>query len=323
MTLHLYPNGHMPASIPLSPADAERLRTFFSKAGWAESINRPYALFAFRVRGETLGWAYYPKKKVLVEEGKAGVQGERVRAEMSVQFPAITTAEGAAQKTPDERRAAAYPYAGSDESGKGDTFGPLVVAACSVDAREEQLLVTLGVRDSKVIGDTEIGSLSQTIRQTIPHGISMRVLEPNAYNDAMSRVRARGGNLNTLLGILHGECISELAASRPLAWAIADRFGDEKFLRKELPAGLAFCIEARAETYPAVAAASILARQACLDWFTQGAGRDFKLPRGSSDPRIVPLLKSIYSQHGRETLCGVAKAHFQSVQDVLSAADNS
>lgn len=309
----------MPASIPLSLADAERLRKWLSQAAWAEAIVRPYALFAFRVRGETLGWAYYPKKKVLVEEGKAGSQGELARADMSARFPAVATSESIAKKPGDERKAAAYPYAGSDESGKGDTFGPLVVAACSVDAREEELLVTLGVRDSKLIGDTEIGSLSETIRQTIPQGYSVRALEPLAYNDAMANVRARGGNLNTLLGMLHGECISELAARRHLAWAIADRFGDEKYLRKELPAGLPFRIEPRAETYPAVAAASILARQACLTWFTQGVGRELGLPRGSSDPRIVPLLKSIYTQHGRDTLSSVAKVHFQSVQDVLQS----
>jgi ribonuclease HIII len=302
----------MPASYPLSHPDAASLQTWFSKQTWAERIERPYALFAFRVRGESLAWAYYPKKKVLVEEGKPGSAGSGAAALLTATFPQLAPAVKAGAKA-----AHAYPYAGSDESGKGDTFGPLVVAACRLDQREEELLVTMGVKDSKLIGDAQINALSEIIRQTVPQGIALRALTPAIYNQAMADVRSQGGNLNTLLGRMHGACLSELHAKKPLAWVMVDQFGDPKYLRHEIPKGLAYGMEPRAEAFPAVAAASILAREACLKWFAKEAAQGRAWPKGSSDPRIVPLLRSVRDEQGSAGIWEVAKVHFQSVQDVL------
>ncbi len=310
----------MPASLPLSHPDAASLQAWFAKQTWAERIERPYALFAFRVRGESLAWAYYPKKKVLVEEGKAGPAGERAVAALVAAFPQLTPVE---KLTPGERpgvkAARAFPYAGSDESGKGDTFGPLVVAACRLDQREEELLLTLGVKDSKLIGDAQILALSEVIRQTIPNGMAIRNLSPAIYNQAMADVRSQGGNLNTLLGRMHGACRSELHVKQPIAWMMVDQFGDPKYLRHEIPKGIPYTMEPRAEAYAAVAAASILAREACLHWFAKEAAQGRSWPRGSSDPRIVPLLRQVLRDHASDGLWQVAKVHFQSVQDVLHA----
>ena len=49
-------------------------------------------------------------------------------------------------------------WAGSDESGKGDFFGPLVVAAVLVDITTAEKLVRLGVRDYKLINDKEVAA---------------------------------------------------------------------------------------------------------------------------------------------------------------------
>lgn len=309
----------MPASYPLAHADAARLQKWFTEQPWADAFAKPYTLFAFRVRGETLAWSYYPKKKVLVEEGKAGPMGAAAREALAVFFPALAPGEAAAAEVSagEHKRPLAYPYAGSDESGKGDTFGPLVVAACRLDERTEQLLTTLEVRDSKTLSEAQIRQLAVTIRQAVPGDVAVRALAPEAYNRAIDEVRARGGNLNTLLGALHGACISELAKAGPVAWAVVDQFGDAKHLRKELPPGLRFTTEPRAEAYPAVAAASILARDACLDWFAHEAARGRAFPRGSSDPRITPLLREVLAAEGPRGVRRVAKEHFATVQRVL------
>lgn len=308
----------MPASYPLSHADAARLQKWFAEQSWSEKFDKPYTLFAYRVRGESLAWSYYPKKKVLVEEGKPGAMGAAARETLGAFFPALAPAEGApAVKTADSRKPDAYPYAGSDESGKGDTFGPLAVAACRLDQRTEEILRTLEVRDSKLIGDKEILSLAETIRQAVPGNYAVRALEPRAYNAAIEEVRLRGGNLNTLLGRLHGECISELAGAGPIAWAIVDQFGDAKYLKRELPPKLPFRTETRAEAYTAVAAASILAREACLRWFEREAATGKYWPRGSSDPRILTLLREVTRAEGPAGVRRVAKEHFASVQKIL------
>ena len=47
-------------------------------------------------------------------------------------------------------------WMGCDESGKGDVFGPLVAAACLIQADEEAPLRRLGVCDSKMLTDDAI-----------------------------------------------------------------------------------------------------------------------------------------------------------------------
>lgn len=311
----------MPASYPLSPADAARLQKWFAEQSWSEKFDKPWTLFAYRVRGESLAWSYYPKKKVLVEEGKPGAMGAAAREAMGAFFPGLAPNDGVAEpKVTETRTPDAYPYAGSDESGKGDTFGPLAVAGCRLDKRTEELLRTLDVRDSKLIGDKEILALAETIRQAIPGNFAVRSLEPRAYNQAIADVRMNGGNLNTLLGRLHGECITELAGAGPIAWAIVDQFGDAKYLKRELPPKLPFRTETRAEAYAAVAAASILAREACLRWFEREAAKGNHWPRGSSDPRILSLLREVTRTEGPAGVRRVAKEHFASVQRILDEA---
>ncbi|MCK4982385.1 MAG: DUF3378 domain-containing protein, partial [Victivallaceae bacterium] len=49
------------------------------------------------------------------------------------------------------REEAFFPHGGVDESGKGDFFGPLVIAGVFVDEETEPVLRKLGVKDSKII----------------------------------------------------------------------------------------------------------------------------------------------------------------------------
>src|SRR6185369_3941196 len=60
---------------------------------------------------------------------------------------------------------------GLDESGKGDYFGPLVVAAAFVDPESEQPLRTLGVQDSKRLTDPQIARVAAAIGPLAPHAI--------------------------------------------------------------------------------------------------------------------------------------------------------
>ena len=60
------------------------------------------------------------------------------------------------------------PHAGSDECGKGDFFGPLVVAATYVDRETAPVLRRLGVRDSKDISsDARAVRLGEEVRKVV------------------------------------------------------------------------------------------------------------------------------------------------------------
>ena len=58
---------------------------------------------------------------------------------------------------------------GTDESGKGDYFGYLVVAAVFVDHDTEAALDDLGVRDSKRVSDRSAARLAAQVRRHCPH----------------------------------------------------------------------------------------------------------------------------------------------------------
>jgi ribonuclease HIII len=76
------------------------------------------------------------------------------------------------------------PHAGIDESGKGDFFGPLVVACVFVaDATTAETLAKAGVRDSKAIkDDSKIAELAEKVKTAVRGKFGVVVVGPEAYN---------------------------------------------------------------------------------------------------------------------------------------------
>jgi ribonuclease HIII len=70
---------------------------------------------------------------------------------------------------------------GLDESGKGDYFGPLVIGAVFVDKQTEGKLISLGVRDSKLLSDNRILTLAEEIKAMCSHFVVP--IEPERYNE--------------------------------------------------------------------------------------------------------------------------------------------
>lgn len=205
---------------------------------------------------------------------------------------------------------------GSDEAGKGDYFGPLTVAAVYASPADLARLRAIGVADSKQLSDETVARIAAAIEASTPHAVV--VLDPQEYN----RRHAEVGNVNVILGELHAQAILEVAARTPCRNALVDRFGDVNYVRRAL-GGRAreFALEARprAESHVAVAAASILARDAFLAGLrrlSDDCGID--LPKGAGDPveRIVGKVVSIV---GRERLSKLAKVHFRTTQKILGS----
>ena len=113
---------------------------------------------------------------------------------------------------------------GLDESGKGDYFGPLVVGAVFVDVQTEEKLITLGVRDSKLLSDNRIIALAEQIKALCPHFVVP--IEPKRYNELYAKVK----NLNRLLAWGHAWTLESLLEKVSCDLAIVDKFGDESYL---------------------------------------------------------------------------------------------
>ena len=93
---------------------------------------------------------------------------------------------------------------GIDESGKGDYFGPLVIAAVFVDATTQSELTLMQVRDSKKISDGRILEMAPDIRMICPHSII--AIGPQRYNELYTKIR----NLNRLLAWGHAKALETL-----------------------------------------------------------------------------------------------------------------
>src|SRR5579883_811231 len=95
------------------------------------------------------------------------------------------------------------PWIGSDESGKGDYFGPLVAAAVYVTPEQEPALRAAGVRDSKTLDDAVAREAAAAVRRLCAGCFAEELLAPAEYNRRYAQLKAAGRNLNHLLAELH------------------------------------------------------------------------------------------------------------------------
>jgi ribonuclease HIII len=206
---------------------------------------------------------------------------------------------------------------GIDESGKGDYFGPLVIAAVFVDATTQGELALMAVRDSKKISDGRILEMAPDIRAICPH--SLIAIGPSKYNELYAKIK----NLNRLLAWGHAKALENLLGRVSCERAISDQFGDTQLILNALQEkGRKIVLEQRtkAESDLAVAAASIVARAEFLMRLKRLSDEvGTTLPKGAS-PAVELAAKMVVKKHGQERLSTVAKLHFKTTKAVLGGS---
>ena len=222
--------------------------------------------------------------------------------------------------TPEEISGEAVtPHGGVDESGKGDFFGPLVVAAVYADEAVALPLRKLGVCDSKkVSSDRKLLEIAKGIRATIPGKYTVLTLKPETYN----RLYRNIGNLNRLLAWGHARSIENLLELVPdCPRMLSDKFGNEALIRRALmEKGRKIILEqrVRAESDVAVAAASILAREKFL--LTMKALSEeigVELPKGAG-PKVKETANLLMQKQGRDIFEKCAKTHFKTFAELCN-----
>lgn len=200
---------------------------------------------------------------------------------------------------------------GVDESGKGDFFGPLVIAAFSAPDSACDGLVSLGVRDSKLIAEKKLLGIAASLRDNYPH--ELVVIGPEKYNELYSQIR----NLNKLLAWGHARAIENLLLRQEADLAISDKFGKPELIEKALlKKGRTIEVQqlVRGEAITQVAAASILARAGFVGQMRRLSEQvGVTLPRGAGAEVDLAARRLVESQ-GAETLEKVAKTHFRNYQ---------
>ena len=206
---------------------------------------------------------------------------------------------------------------GVDESGKGDFFGPLVISGVYVDRGIGRKLLDAGVVDSKRIGsDTRIRALADTIRKSSLGLVETVLIGPAKYNELYEKF----GNLNKLLGWGHARVIENLLAKKPACpRSLSDQFADARVISASLlKHGRKIAIEQRprAESDIAVAAASIVAREAFINWLERKSKElGIRLERGVS-PSVKDTARKLVEMNGPDALREVAKVHFRTAHEI-------
>lgn len=203
-------------------------------------------------------------------------------------------------------------YIGSDECGKGDFFGPLVVSALFVNEQIKKKLYEIGVKDSKSLSENQIEFLAKKIKEISKDNISIIVINPKKYNELYDKFK----NLNKILNWAHSKAIETLLEKTKCKTVIIDKFSKSKITltEKNNYNDVNFIFEEKAEKYIAVAGASILARYTFNQWFIKMEKLGLNLPKGSS---IITEEKARYIFNNinidKKQIC---KLHFKTLKKV-------
>ena len=312
----------------LDEAQQQRLLALFAVCGF-KSRSVPYSLAS--VEGDGFNCTLYEKerhgkRKCCIQGGKAE---DFVLFYMEPQV--LLQASLGYEDVLDPERDA--PHFGSDESGKGDWFGPLIVACVYTDGPLAQEMRELGAKDCKQMSDRQVLTVGSKLRALLgPERFAVVKFGNPAYNRVYSRIR----NINRMLAWAHARAIEDLLEKQPQCpKGVLDQFArsESVMLRALMEKGRKIQLKQmhKAESDIAVAAASVIAREQYLRSIEKmneevfgpvpigGRTKEARFPIGSSDPRVRELGEKMVRQFGAKWLMNHCKCHFQTTDKVLSA----
>lgn len=212
---------------------------------------------------------------------------------------------------------AAMSVLGSDETGTGDYFGPVTVAAVYVPKDKIELIYELGVKDSKMLNDQIMLKIAPDIMAVCPHSIL------TLHNDKYNAIQARGYSQGKIKAMLHNQALkhvlTKIEPEKP-EFILIDQFAERNIYynhikneKEIIRENVLFSTKAE-QLHVAVAAASILARYAFLkemDRLSKSVG--IALQKGASG-KVDEMAARIWIKHGEEKLKSISKWHFANTE---------
>jgi ribonuclease HIII len=293
-------------------ADQQQALIKILKYGNYKPILRDYTIFAAET--ENCNISLYTSGKCLVQ-GKGATDFVTFILE-----PEVLQSAGVGYEDlldPD----ALKPHMGIDESGKGDFFGPIVIASAFTDEQLIKEMRKMDVKDSKnITSDKKALSMGRDLRRLLGKKFSVVRIGPEAYNRLYMKMRS----VNTLLSWGHARAIENLMDVIPdCPQAISDQFGKKEQVEKALMKkgrSIELIQRHNAESDLAVAAASILAREAFLRSLKDMEDKfEVPFPKGAS-AQVKEAAGELIKKHGPEILTKTAKCHFKTATEVLKTA---
>lgn len=209
-------------------------------------------------------------------------------------------------------------WAGTDESGKGDFFGALVVCGFIVKEKDIVDLKKIGVKDCKLLSDSELIKIAEKLYRDYKDNIEVLILQPIKYNELYAKFREGNKKLNEMLAWMHARVILNLNAKHKFEGAVVDKFASDKILIGSLKdmKNVKLVHKIKAEDDIAVAAASIIARYHFLNSITT-ISKKFQLefPKGAAE-KVIQIGKEFVEKFSKDRLNEVAKIHFKTIEKI-------
>ncbi|MFF2755119.1 ribonuclease HIII [Psychrobacillus sp. NPDC058041] len=213
---------------------------------------------------------------------------------------------------------------GSDETGTGDYFGPITVAACYVRSDQIELIQELGVKDSKMLTDDVMRKMAPDLMATLTH--SVLILKNEKYNN----IQSRGWSQGKIKALMHNQALkhvlNKMNPDKP-AYILIDQFAERgiyynhiKTEKEIVRENVLFSTKAE-QLHVSVAAASIIARYAFLkemDRLSEIANTT--IPKGASS-KVDEIAAKILLKHGETFLKTITKWHFANTQKAITIAN--
>ena len=216
-----------------------------------------------------------------------------------------------------ERKSESKLYIGTDETGKGEWYGPLVVVGTLVSSEQIKELRKMGIKDSKLLSHEQITILANRLFQMNIVRCS-RVIMPETYNRLFTEFTSEGKNSNDMLAWAHSEVVKDLIekAGNQRIEVIIDKFDftktesrlSSKARERRVDQTKINVIQMeRGESEIPVAAASIIAKHIFEDEVRKLSDK-YKIDFKTVLPEAVPI----------EILSKVAKTNFKNIKKLLS-----
>lgn len=206
---------------------------------------------------------------------------------------------------------------GSDEVGKGDFFGPLIVVASYVEEKDIKLLDELKVTDSKKISDANHLQIGKILKRKIKN--YSICISPSK----LTKMNEEGINVNKALALLHNLAHQKLIEKYNLSSDIpvyVDQFESLDAYKSQLKDSIIkneLFFQTQGEShYPSVAVSSCIARYIFLTkWKEMEEKFNTTIPKGATSYVNKAYLK-IRKTYSKEDLKPYVKTFFKTYDKV-------
>lgn len=302
----------------MKPEEIQKVKAHYAK--YKVERSAPGVVFAAKLADTAV--TVYKSGKVMFQGNGAAREASLWSGVSNKQVEKVFSGNTKGDTLPEQFETASV--VGSDETGTGDYFGPITVAACYVREDQVELVKELGVKDSKMLTDDIMRKMAPDLMATLTH--SVLVLKNEKYND----IQSRGWSQGKIKALMHNQALKhvlkKMSPEKP-AYILIDQFAERGIYYNHIKAekeiireNVLFSTKAE-QLHVSVAAASIIARYAFLkemDRLTEIAG--MTIPKGASS-KVDEIAAKIYLKHGADFLKTITKWHFANTGKAMKLAN--